>query len=456
VVARANDAGLPGSALAEILPVTPRGTVTLDALELFGKRLDGRVSVLDGTVKSGRVAVRQGAVPLVVDAPRDGGRVIFIGFDPSARPFAGSEHAAGFWTALLGKPAPVRQDAPGTARAPRILGAPGLAQVAGRFPDVEPPAIGWLFVLIIAYLIVVGPLDYFVLRAFRRLELTWITFPAYVVGFTLFILVAGGAFMGRAAYQREVAVIDHHESGFARHRALSAVLAPTDLVYSISDAEPISSNFTPRAMLQDFSDKLSETRILHDKVVVASGWVLNRSFTGLAASDRCSRAPSPVTWKLEGPAHARAQVTVTNNGPATYTQARLVTASGVFELGDLPPGTRTIDAGRIFETVSQLVQAEGGPAPDPSTYGYYTGNPGQISEPELNGQVRAQLVRLTFAPGEEATGFARTLDSRPWVASGGSVLIAWTQSGDPQVRFDPFPSRRSGLQMTRFYRGSEK
>jgi hypothetical protein len=139
VVARANDAGLPGSALAEILPVTPRGTVTLDALELFGKRLDGRVSVLDGTVKSGRVAVRQGAVPLVVDAPRDGGRVIFIGFDPSARPFAGSEHAAGFWTALLGKPAPVRQDAPGTARAPRILGAPGLAQVAGRFPTSSPP-----------------------------------------------------------------------------------------------------------------------------------------------------------------------------------------------------------------------------------------------------------------------------------------------------------------------------
>ncbi len=457
VVARATEAGLPGSALAELLPVAVRGTVTLDGLELGGKRAEGRVAVLETAPRgNARILEKQGDLPLAVDRNVDGGRVTFVAFDPSARPFDGWEGAPLFWSRLLGPPPPAPPDQPGQMRAPRVVGSLGLAQVAGRFPDVEPPAIGWLFVLIVAYLLVVGPLDYFVLRSFRKLELTWFTFPAYVAGFTLFILAAGGAFIGRAAYQRELAVIDHHaESGFSRHRALSALLAPTDLVYSIADAEPLSSNFTPRALFQDLSDKLSETRIAHGRETRAQGWILNRSHTGLAASDRCGRAPAPVAWTVEGLQAGRLRVSLRNSGPATYSEARLVAADGVFDLGEIPPGTRTIEALRVFPGAADYVRAEG---PEPGgAYGYYGGE-GQISERDLNAQVRRWLLGLSLAPpaAEPLTGFARGLDARAHLESGGSVLLAWTHSDEPQVSFDPFPNRRSGIQLTRFFGGPLK
>jgi hypothetical protein len=51
-----------------------------------------------------------------------------------------------------------------------------------RFPDVSNISFGWVALFIFLYILVVGPLDYFFLKkVVKRLELTWITFPAVVV-----------------------------------------------------------------------------------------------------------------------------------------------------------------------------------------------------------------------------------------------------------------------------------
>ena len=89
---------------------------------------------------------------------------------------------------------------------------PGMAPVPGE--DVgEPPALlgevqralenfekvpvvnfGWVALFILVYILIVGPLDYFLLkRVFKRLELTWITFPVIV-------LVVSAAAYGTAYY----------------------------------------------------------------------------------------------------------------------------------------------------------------------------------------------------------------------------------------------------------------
>ena len=48
--------------------------------------------------------------------------------------------------------------------------------------DVTVVPFGWVALFIILYILVVGPLDYFILKkVFKRLEWTWITFPTVVL-----------------------------------------------------------------------------------------------------------------------------------------------------------------------------------------------------------------------------------------------------------------------------------
>src|SRR5262249_25055510 len=50
------------------------------------------------------------------------------------------------------------------------------------FTEVPVISFGWVALFILVYIIVVGPLDYFFLKkVVKRLELTWITFPAVVL-----------------------------------------------------------------------------------------------------------------------------------------------------------------------------------------------------------------------------------------------------------------------------------
>src|SRR6185312_10665008 len=51
-----------------------------------------------------------------------------------------------------------------------------------NFEEVPVISFGWVALFILFYIVLVGPLDYFILKKlFKRLELTWITFPTVVV-----------------------------------------------------------------------------------------------------------------------------------------------------------------------------------------------------------------------------------------------------------------------------------
>jgi hypothetical protein len=64
-----------------------------------------------------------------------------------------------------------------------------LQQNLEYFEDIPVIGFGWVALFILLYILVVGPLDYFFLKkVVKRLELTWITFPAVV------ILISVGAY----------------------------------------------------------------------------------------------------------------------------------------------------------------------------------------------------------------------------------------------------------------------
>jgi hypothetical protein len=457
-VARANTVDLGGTPVADLLPVKLGATRELASLG-GGQLPDLGAVVLESTVRKGAIRAQSEGVPLVVEMNREAGRVTFAAFDPSRAPFTGWAGTKPFWRWLLdiGRAPPLQKQ--NEEHAPAAIGSRLLAEQARRFPDVAAPEIGGLFLLIILYLIVVGPLDYLLLRMLKRLEFTWFTFPGYVLLFTLFILLVGGAFIQRAAHQREIAVVDHYpESGFVRSRALSAVLAPADVLYQVEDAQPLSSNFIQNERAGDSGSKTSDVRMLRTPRLNAENWLLNRNFTGLAMADRCASGPSPLSYAITSPPKQEIQVSVKNATGEILQNCVLVTRDGIYEILSIPPGDTTVAGSRLALTTEDFAKREGRVAVQPGGVQVDQENGAAgIKEQELNPQVRKALIGVSF-PGTEGepeplTGFARGLDANRWVRSGGSILLAWPLKTEAVVRFDPKPGRYTGVTLYRFFQG---
>jgi hypothetical protein len=204
-------------AIRELLPVTSTGTVELPhAREInkwtsfFGKGGEKdaafpKVEIAKLELKPGResdpqMEVKQDGHFLVVRGAYGLGRVTVAAFDLDQEPFTSWDPKGQikFWDALRVERKPVpgqgqEGNQPMQAFGPRNRGfgvpdesendlASQLEMNLEQFDDVPVISFGWVALFILLYILVVGPLDYFFLKkVVKRLELTWITFPAVVI-----------------------------------------------------------------------------------------------------------------------------------------------------------------------------------------------------------------------------------------------------------------------------------
>jgi hypothetical protein len=156
--------------------------------------------------------------PLIVDAACGLGRVLLIAIDLDARPFTGWPGQIGVWKQLRKEMAPgltlIRETSDqgnnGNPNGVVVGGGRGKMGSNGEnatpeilremrsdvetFGGVPTVPFGWVALFIIVYIAIVGPLDYFLLaKVFKRLELTWLTFPAVVLTLSV------GAYFGAYA-----------------------------------------------------------------------------------------------------------------------------------------------------------------------------------------------------------------------------------------------------------------
>jgi hypothetical protein len=142
--------------------------------------------------------------PTIVQGGCGLGRVLLTAFDLDAAPFTswkGPNKDEAFWRKLAEEMDihPVtQQQAAGNPVGPKGKGQQGPqfpgatrepVELAGQlqdslegFDDVPVISFGWVALFIFFYILIVGPIDYFVLKKLvKRLELTWVTFPAVVL-----------------------------------------------------------------------------------------------------------------------------------------------------------------------------------------------------------------------------------------------------------------------------------
>ncbi len=145
------------------------------------------------------------------------GKVTVIGFDLDRAPFTDFPARPEFWDWVLYEGGANRASG-GDGKARPMAGAlteeEDEAAVALRnhidtFDGVPVVSFGWVAMLIILYILLIGPVEYYFLkRVLGRLELTWITFPIIVLTVSLAAYFSAYSIKGRDLKINKIDVID--------------------------------------------------------------------------------------------------------------------------------------------------------------------------------------------------------------------------------------------------------
>jgi hypothetical protein len=182
---------------ASLVPVEVTGVAeaSLQAVaDLGGKPIAANAPVSTGMVRRGQVLATAGSFPLVVVDRVGAGRVIYQAFDPALEPMVAWPGQATYLERLLGQA--VAEEVFDRGNPMDMMG--GALQ---RLPGLALPSPLVLGSLLGGYLLLVGPVTYWILKRRDRREWAWFTVPA------LSLLFVGGIYA--AGYSKQVSVISH-------------------------------------------------------------------------------------------------------------------------------------------------------------------------------------------------------------------------------------------------------
>lgn len=192
---------------------------------------------------TGDIEARAGSdLPLVVRRAYGLGHVTFVAVDLDRAPFSDWKARDKFVSRLLGyptRPPVASDDTTTTAYAGSYEDAS--AVLRGKLDEFEGVRIApfWLVaMLVFGYIVLIGPVDYFLVRhVFKRMELTWITFPAIVLAVSVGAYALAFWMKGDQLLVNQVDVLDvDAESGLMRGTSWWNVFSPNSSSYDVKIA----------------------------------------------------------------------------------------------------------------------------------------------------------------------------------------------------------------------------
>ncbi|HYN70064.1 MAG TPA: hypothetical protein VEX41_07630, partial [Candidatus Eisenbacteria bacterium] len=187
----------------DLLPYRPTASMEIDpaaVATLVGAPPDGVADFLAmaGSLERGHALATVGDRAVAAVAPYGNGSVAIVGFDPSTPWLLEDQAATTLWQRLI---------PPRTANGTVIFDDSQLLQGVISLPSLALPPIGGLLLLLAGYIVVIGPLNYLVLRRLDRRELAWLTMPVLIFGFAAAAYAYGAALRGTDIVVNELAIV---------------------------------------------------------------------------------------------------------------------------------------------------------------------------------------------------------------------------------------------------------
>lgn len=346
----------------------------------LGGRLELRVPQLAGV--EGRIEAREGNLPIVVRAPRGFGEVVFVAVD-LADPALRAWRDRGL---LLRRLLDLPEAAAGQSQDRGAVLHHGYDDISGQlrsaldqFPDAPGVPFSLVAGLIVAYLLLIGPIEYFVLRRLgRRMTLTWIVFPTVVLAFSAAALVLAYRLKGNADRVNQIDLVDVDvPSGLVRGTAWANLYSASPRRYDLA-FEPANR---AEAFTSWFGLPGSGLGGMEAKTVHPIAW--KQPYRVSANRDALAAFPLPAwstrsltarwTGRIDSPVHGQlhqeAEIvagTIVNGLDVPLEDALLCYGHWVLDLGTLEPNeTRTVGLRterrdlRAFVTGQKVVLKEG-------------------------------------------------------------------------------------------------
>jgi hypothetical protein len=407
----------------ELLPYRPTATVDADPSAIRGllggtlPRGAEALPALAGTLATGsRALATSGDRPISADRAMGSGGVTLAGFDPTTPWLAESTSVDVLWATLV---------APrGTSRTPLIVGDDStVVQLLNTLPALALPSIQALLLLLLGYILLIGPINYLVLRRLDRREWAWVTIPLAVVGFTVAAYAIGATLRGSEVIVNQLAIVRAAPgTDAAQAQVYLGVFSPGRGTYEVGvpGGALLSAPYSGESFGGTGGDGLD---------VVQGDPARVRQLAVGYGTIRAVRAEAPVTApRIEADlrlAGDHVVGSIRNDSTETLLKPTVVLGTGVAVLADLAPGaTAKVDLQMSPSTLGQALSER--------MFGTQQFAPdGSMGAGFLRDQVRRQLVdALTFDP---------TLGSNGTLPSDGPVLLTWGQPG-------LFPVAVAGLQ----------
>lgn len=414
----------PGSVDAAALGLPSDLAGVIDAQGRVTSDTDGALGLTEGTGAPAPTTAPAGDAVAVV-AGAGNGRLVITSQRPSGD---GAAEASRLWSAMAGVRGGVREGA--------TIGA--LANNPFRLPELfasgrdEPPSIPWLAAFLVAYVVIVGPLNAVVLSRARRRELAWVSVPLVTAIFTVagFAAATGGA-SEEVSAGRAVWWLD----GAGRERVVAMVRATSDGPWSLDldgawAVRSLSDSGAPGVVTR--GDRARVTMEL--RALQVGGLLAERP------------APEPAPLEVDARSEGRGvRVAVRNTSAEPVAGVVILAATARHPVGSLAPGERA----------DVLIDEQHLPAVDPYQWEQSLRGPpppGRGRGPDVFEQLLRSDV-LTGSPGVawavgQRPGGPTGLLSSAGIAAGdrGSLLaVGATVAPDAEGRAGPFAWHRVAL-----------
>lgn len=188
----------------QLLPYRP--TATIDAAPASLRTLLGVVpddatdlpALAGDAVAGASTLATVGDRVIAAERAYGSGTVAVVGFDPTAEWISGTRQAEGLWRRLI----PTR-----SATSLSFGDDSNMISAAGQLPLLALPPVGGLIALLGGYILLIGPVNYLVLRRLDRREWAWVTMPALIVAFAAGSYGIGSFLRGSDLIINEVAIV---------------------------------------------------------------------------------------------------------------------------------------------------------------------------------------------------------------------------------------------------------
>ncbi len=404
---------------------------------------------------SGKVELAAAGTPLIVSSRQGRGKVTVLLFNPEQEPLRSWKLRPYFWARVAEVPGLLLQD-----KTPPNQGYTGIDGVIGAMVDsrqIRKLPVSALLGLLVVYLLVIGPFDQWWLKRINRQMLTWITFPCYVVLFSVLIYVIGYKLRAGESEWNELQFVDVIPKGNAAElhgTTYASIYSPVNASYDLGGKQRFA------AMRGEYlgavaSGRSTEGRLLltgdqYEARVNVPVWT-SQGFVGEWIEDGPPPLSAALTkvagggWELkltnhELPANAKVKIALEGRLHTVPTPERGQTSTTALPAEG---GTRINDfvnsaSARFYEVAAQRTQGFGS------------------DDARFNLQPADASIAITLATymdsnrgnqyGQYAGAFLTPgrLELSHLLRQGNALVLVWCEDYAPTAAMNQFQPRRTG------------